>query len=409
MKEFKKYALRPAKFMLPGKNTEMEKWAVVACDQYTSQTEYWAEAERIVGDAPSSLHIVYPEAWLGKREGRIESIGAHMRDYVENVLCELPEGFVLVERGTTDGVRIGLLGVIDLEQYDFAPGSRSAVRPTEGTVAERVPPRVQVRSKAPIEAGHVLLMADDPACALVEPLYARREEMPLLYDFELMLGGGHIRGWHVGPEFYPLVLSALERLRQNGGGLDLAVGDGNHSLAAARTCWQEIRDGLSDAEREEHPARFAMAEVVNLHSPSMAFHPIHRALFGECSSLQADFAACLRAQGMDIVPGRDGEADLKLNGAPYDLVNPVVPLPVGVVQPFLDEWLAQHPGVTIDYIHGGDVLSALQAQGAFAIWVPAMDKADLFPSVSIGPLPRKTFSMGKAADKRYYLETRRIR
>ena len=409
MKDFKEYAVRPAKFLLPKEGTDMQKWSVVACDQFTSQPEYWDEAVQAVGSAPSTLNMVYPEAWLSQGDGRIASINAHMREYAAEVLTREVEGFILIERETTDGLRIGLLGAVDLEKYDFSADSVSAVRPTEGTVTERVPPRVKVRKEAMLEVGHVLLLADDPLYTLVEPLYAKRESMPLLYDFDLMLGGGHIRGWHVREEFFPAILQAFEHLQAKGGGLDFAVGDGNHSLATARTCWQAIRENLSEQERENHPARFAMAEINNLHSPAMEFHPIHRALFGDCASLQEDFIAWLRAKGMDLMPGVKGTADLKINGVPYNLVDPFVPLPVGVLQPFLDEWLEAHTDVKIDYIHGSEVLSALQAQGAFAIWVPAMDKAGLFPSVCVGPLPRKTFSMGKATDKRYYLETRRIR
>ncbi|MDO4740443.1 MAG: DUF1015 domain-containing protein [Eubacteriales bacterium] len=409
MNIFKDHAVQPACFLLPNDATDLSKWAVVACDQFTSQPEYWEQAGQTAGDAPSTLHMVYPEAWLGQGDGRIGSINRHMLDYARSVLTKPVEGFILIERETSDGLRIGLLGAVDLEQYDFSPASRSAVRPTEDTVTERVPPRVKVRREAVLETGHVLLLADDPMQTLVEPLYAARESMPLLYDFPLMLGGGRIRGWHVRQEWYPAILSAFEGLRSRGGGLDFAVGDGNHSLATARTCWQELRQTLSEQERLCHPARFAMAEINNLHSPAMVFHPIHRALFGDCAGLMEELEKWLRMGGMDIVPCAREEADLRLNGVSYRLVDPAVPLPVGVLQPFLDEWLLAHPDVKIDYIHGDDVLGQLEEQGATGLWVPAMDKAGLFPSVRVGPLPRKTFSMGEAPDKRYYLEARRIR
>lgn len=409
MNDFKEFAVRPAKFLLPKCGTDMAKWSVVACDQYTSQPEYWDMVTDIAGDGPSTLQIVYPEAWLDRGDDRILSIRRSMEDYAAETLTREIDGFVLIERETSDGPRVGLLGAVDLEKYDFSAHSESAVRPTEGTVMERIPPRVQVRREALLEAGHVLLLADDPQDLLLGPLYAQRGQMPLLYDYDLMLGGGHIRGWHVQEKWYAGILDAMEKLQRAGGGLDFAVGDGNHSLATARTCWQEIREGLSEAERESHPARFAMAEINNLHSASMAFHPIHRALFGNCAGLEDDLRAWLNARGMDIVPGEPGKADLKLNGALYALVDPVVPLPVAIVQPFLDEWLDEHGDVKIDYIHGGEVLEQLRGEGAFTVWVPAMDKSGLFPSVRVGLLPRKTFSMGKAQDKRYYLETRRLR
>jgi len=409
MKEFNAFAVRPAKFLLPESGADMKKWSVVACDQYTSQPEYWQKAVEEAGCAPSALNIVYPEAWLSQGDGRIASINRYMEEYAAGVLTREAEGFILVERETSDGVRVGLLGAVDLEKYDFAPGAKSAVRPTEDTVTERVPPRVKIRREAIIETGHVLLLADDPQKWLVEPLYARRDEMPLLYDFDLMLSGGHIRGWQVGEKWFGMILEAFEKLQEKGNGLDFAVGDGNHSLATARTIWQAIRDDLGESERESHPARFAMAEINNLHASSMVFHPIHRALFGDCAGLEDDLKAYLCEKGMDIAPCADENADLKCNGRPYKLIDPVVPLPLGVLQPFLDLWLEKHPQVRIDYIHGDDVLEELTEQGAFGIWVPAMDKAGLFPTVSVGPLPRKTFSMGEARDKRYYLEARRIR
>lgn len=409
LKEFNAYAVHPAKFLLPGNKVDMQKWSVVACDQHTSQPEYWQKATETAAGRPSALNMVYPEAWLSQGDSRIASINRHMEKYAADVLTREVDGFILIERETSDGKRIGLLGAVDLEKYDFAPGSKSAVRPTEDTVTERVPPRVKIRREAILEAGHVLLLADDPQKWLVEPLYAHRDEMPLLYDFDLMLGGGHIRGWQVGEIWFGMILEAFEKLQAKGNGLDFAVGDGNHSLATARTIWQDIREKLSESERKNHPARYAMAEIVNLHSSSMVFHPIHRALFGDCTGLEDDFKGYLREGGMDIAPCAQNEADFKINGMPYRLIDPVVPLPVGVLQPFLDLWLSTHPGVSIDYIHGDDVLDNLQAQGAFAIWVPAMDKAGLFPTVAVGPLPRKTFSMGEARDKRYYLEARRIR
>ncbi len=401
--------IAPGRFLLPGPERDLGKWAVIACDQFTSEPEYWRQAEEARAGAPSALDIIYPEAWLAQGDERIARINGKMREYSADVLTRATEGFILVERETSDGVRLGLVVTVDLEQYDPSAASKSPIRPTEGTVAERVPPRVRIREGASLEASHVLLLADDPGDTLIGPLYRERGQMELLYDFDLMLGGGHIRGWLVDGARAEGVQAAMAALREKGGGLDLAVGDGNHSLAAAAACWRTIRAGLSEAERTVHPARWAMAEINNLHADSLRFHPIHRALFGECAGLEADFDSWLRSRGMALEACAPDEADLTIDGKALRIAGREHPLAVGVLQPFLDEWLSKRPDARIDYIHGDEALEALGRAGAKTIALKAMDKADLFPAVRIGPLPRKTFSMGEARDKRYYLETRVIR
>ena len=401
--------IAPGRFLLPAEGADLGKWAVIACDQFTSEPEYWRQVEAVRAGAPSALDIIYPEAWLRQGDARIERINRTMREYAGSVLTRAAEGFILVERETSDGVRLGLLAAVDLEQYDPSAQSRSAIRPTEGTVAERVPPRVRIREGASLETSHVLLLADDPEDLLIGPLYRDRADLPLLYDFELMLGGGRIRGWLVDGGRIGAVQAAMERLRERGEGLDLAVGDGNHSLAAAAACWRAIREGLTEEERAAHPARWAMAEINNLHARSLAFHPIHRALFGNCAGLEKDLADWLAGRGMALAPCAAEEMDIAIDGSAYRIENKRHPLAVGVLQPFLDEWVSARPDVRIDYIHGDDALAALRRSGAKTIALPAMDKRDLFPAVRVGPLPRKTFSMGEARDKRYYLEARRIR
>ncbi len=406
------YALKKPEILLPDPACDLAKWAVVACDQFTSQPEYWRRVETFVGSAPSALNLIYPEAWLSRGDARIEAINRAMRDYEKNVLTHRVSGFALVERRIAAGRRLGLVAAVDLEQYDFARNSRSLIRPTEGTILERIPPRVRIRERAPLELPHVLLLADDPDRTLIEPLYAARDGLEKLYDFELMEGGGHIRGWLVPEE--DALEGALAGLMEKADGLLFAVGDGNHSLATAWQCWLNIRQHLSPAERETHPARWALVEINNLHDPALVFEPIHRALFGaEGEALRRDFAAWLAERGMSLVDCGAREAMFTLTQRGRDRSLRVEglenPLPLATLQPFLDQWLAARADATIDYIHGEAALRALAENGALGILLPAMDKRVLFESVRQGgPLPRKTFSMGEANEKRYYLEARKI-
>ena len=406
------YALKMPQILLPDARFDLTKWAVVACDQYTSQPDYWRRVQTLVGDAPSALNLIYPEAWLDQGDGRVDAINRAMRDYETTVLTRTITGFVLVERTIAAGRRLGLVAAVDLEQYDFSRGAQSLIRPTEGTILERIPPRVRIRQRASLELPHILLLVDDPARTLIEPLYAARDGLEKLYDFELMAGGGHIRGWRVGEE--AALEPALSGLMDRAEGLLFAVGDGNHSLATARQCWLNIREGLSPEERQTHPARWALAEINNLHDPALVFEPIHRALFGaDAQALRRDFAAWLAGRGMALRDCASEKAMFTLTAEGVDWPLRVEglknPLPLATLQPFLDEWLAGQAGVSIDYIHGEDALRDLAKEGAVGILLPAMDKHALFESVRRGgPLPRKTFSMGEANEKRYYLEARKI-
>lgn len=368
-------AVKVPEVLLPTAEIDLFKWAVVACDQFTSQPEYWAEADGIVGDAPSTLRMVYPEAYLSEKAGnRVPQIHAAMRQYLDAGVFAAPRtGFILTERTTKAGVRPGLMLAIDLEAYDFAPGARSLIRPTEGTILDRIPPRVRIRKDAPLELPHVMLLADDPGRTVIEPLYAARGTMEKLYDFDLMLGGGHLRGWAI-PDA-TAVTAAMAGLPSLSGEdpILFAVGDGNHSLATARQCY---------LDNPSPRTRYALVELVNQYCDALVFEPIHRLL------LNVDMAALAQAAE---------KAGVALEGGD-----------VRQVQPFLDGWLPE--GADIDYIHGDEALATLSArEGAAGIRLAAIDKGTLFPSLAGGRvLPRKAFSMGEAEEKRYYMECRQL-
>ena len=403
-------ALHTAQILLPREGTDLTKWAVVACDQFTAQPEYWEKARDLAGDAPSALNLILPEAWLAEGEAQTPAIHAAMSEYLADgtLLTAVQDGFVLVERVTPAGVRPGLVVALDLEAYDFRSGSHSLIRATEGTVLERVPPRAKVRAGAPLELPHVMMLLDDPGMTVVEPLYSRRESLRKLYDFELMLGGGHLRGWAVEGGDVRGAFDAIDALLANSDGLLYAVGDGNHSLAAARQCWLNLRDTLPAGARESHPARYALVELVNLACPALAFEPIHRALFGvDPEALIAAYRDCLASHGAD-----EGEGDdlIAFDGAGRQWRFRSTQHPLRLLQAFLDGFIKAHPEVSIDYIHGEDALRRLVSRPDTLGFMPrAFDKGELFDYIRrFGVLPRKTFSMGEATEKRYYMEARRI-
>ena len=399
-------AVRSANLLLPAENVDPEKWAVVAVDQYTSQPEYWDQVEQFVGDAPSTLRVTLPEVYLKQSDARIPAMQACMRAYLSDGTLRpaVTDGYLLVERSTQSGARLGLMACLDLEQYDFSAGSRSLIRATEGTVIERVPPRVKIRRGAALELPHVLMLLDDPACSLIEPLYAGRAALESAYDFELMQGGGHLRGWKVEGAAARRVEAALDALYAGCGGLFLAVGDGNHSLAAARSYWLELRKGIPEADRASHPARYALVEIENLHSPAIQFEPIHRLVTGvDPEALIEACAAHMQGEGA-------GENELTLISRGRELRLHLAHHPLRALQAFLDDYLAAHPEAEIDYIHGDETLRRLASRPDAVGFMPcAFAKADLFPYIQQwGVLPRKTFSMGQAHEKRYYMEARRI-
>ena len=318
------------------------------------------------------------------------------------------DGFVLVRRTTGSGERLGLVGKLDLEQYDFMPGNSAPVRATEGTILSRIPPRVRIRQGASIESPHVMMLVDDAAMRLIEPL--AQMELPKLYDTELMLGGGHIAGFAVEGELAARTADLIETMQKESGGFFLAVGDGNHSLATAKACWEAVKPTLTDEERENHPARFALCELVNLHSPALTFKPIHRVIFGaEIDALQSGFELYLRAHGMTLADG--GEVTLVQGGerCGFAIRGRGDRLPVDVLQKYLDQACSEKSGWSLDYVHGDEDAVGLAQNGATAALLGAMDKRALFPAIAAGGvLPRKTFSMGEATEKRYYMECREI-
>ena len=402
-------ALKKARILLPAKGVAPEKWAVVACDQFTAQPEYWKEVETVVGGAPSTLNLTLPEVYLADSDRRVPQIHAAMRDYLERgVLTEAVDGFVLVERTTPEGVRPGQVAALDLEQYDPSSGSNSLIRATEGTVASRVPPRARIRSGAPLELPHAMMLIDDPQRMVVETLYENRDRLRPLYDFELMLNGGHLRGWAVEGADADRVFRIMDLLARDANGLLYAVGDGNHSIAAAKQCWTQLRGELTEAERESHPARYALVELINLHCPALVFEPVHRILFNVDSAMVlGELRRWLSERGVVDAPGDDlivFDADMRMNFR-------FEQYPLPLLQSFLDSYLARHPEADIDYIHGEEALRTLVARhpGSLGFMPRAFDKAELFPSIRRwGALPRKSFSMGEATDKRYYMEARKI-
>ena len=419
-----------ADILLPAAGVPLDPWACIAVDQFTSQPEYWQRAEHLADGKPSTLHIVLPEAYLGtpQEAERLESIRRTMEEYRKSVLTRKVHGYVYVERTQMDGtVRQGLVGAVDLDAYDYAKGSKPAIRPSESTIVERIPPRLKVRRGATLETPHVMMLADDADCTLIEPIGLMKNQLPPLYDGELMLGGGHLRGWAVeDPALIARIDAALAALADPAAfarrwpaakgqqPMVLAVGDGNHSLATAKAYWEELKPTLSEEQRRTHPARWCLAEVCNVHSPAIEIEPIHRVVFGvDARELYAALDAWDQQQGSSTTMS---DQRLRLADAHGEsavaLANPPAPLTVGSVEAFLADFLPAHPGVTVDYIHGESTALALAsdpAKPATAILLPDFAKADLFKGVVLGGvLPRKTFSMGHAEEKRYYIECRKI-
>ena len=414
-----KTAFSAADILLPKQSAMSEAWAVCACDQYTGEPAYWAETERIVGEKPSTLRLILPELYLEENDvtERIAKIQSSMQDYLKNdVFDTYSNAMIYIERIQSDGkCRAGLIGKIDLEQYDYTKGSTSLVRATEATVAERIPPRVRIRRGAALELPHIMILLDDAKKTVIEPLSAAKSGMKQVYNTKLMQGGGSIQGWLIPADAQAKILDALTALGnaenfENGvAPLVYAMGDGNHSLATAKAFYEEWKAAHPNEDTTNCAARYALVELVNLHSEALQFEAIHRILNGiDPEKLLADMTAALdlrtdapAAQAMEIL----------VNGSKttYYIHKPTSNLTVGSVQSFLDAWLKANGG-KIDYIHGAEVVAKLaQTEGSMGILLPDMQKSELFPTViKDGALPRKTFSMGHAADKRFYMECRKI-
>lgn len=416
-----------ADILLPAANTDMSKWAVVACDQYTSQPEYWHNTSNYIGDAPSALQFILPECFLEDvTEETIAQIHQQMDDlYEKDFFIEYKDALIYVERTDSMGnMRAGLVGKIDLEEYDYHAGSISKIRPTEATIVERIPPRMKVRQDALLESPHIMLLIDDTEQTVIEPLGQCRSELKVVYDFPLMNGGGHIKGYLVEGTARKNLETALKNLCSddffvNRYGMPdqapvyFATGDGNHSLATAKACYNHLKRTNPEKDLSNHPARYALVELVNLHSPALEFEAIHRVITK--TDVDALLANMMETLGLVECSETNDEAQqlgIVQNGQIKEMVitKPTSKLTVGSLQQFLDEYLEKHAG-EIDYIHGDDVVCELTQQPeSIGFLLPDPAKKDLFPSViADGALPRKTFSMGHADDKRYYLECRKIK
>lgn len=438
MKIYDDIGIQIPQVFLPKKGINLSKWAVIACDQFTSQPEYWQGVETIVGDEPSTYNLILPEVYLEKpgEAARIKFIQEKMRYYLQNNILEAHEGLIFVERTVGGKTRRGLMLCLDLECYDYTKGSTSLIRATEGTIVERLPPRMKIRIGATLELPHILVLIDDPQQTVLESLAAAKAKMKKLYDFDLMQGSGHLSGYAVSAAMEEQVVYALRELARPevfagkyGIGpekpvLLFAMGDGNHSLATAKAVWERMKPevGLS------HPARYALVEIENVHDEGLAFEPIHRVLFG----LRKDISASMRqfygdfayapAESADemirLVDEQKGPSQLVgMVGGGYgktygvvEISKPSSNLPVGTLQAFLDVFMKENGADRLDYVHGELVICDLGLQaGNVSFYVPGMNKSDLFKTVILdGALPRKTFSMGEAHEKRFYMEARKI-
>ncbi len=416
-------AFKPADILIP-QNTDMEKWAVVACDQYTGQPDYWHRVEKTVGAADSTLKLILPEVYLedSDSEERIKRIHAEMdRILSTDTLKEYKNTIIYIERVQSDGkIRQGLVGMIDLEEYDYRKGSTSSVRATEATVVERIPPRIKVRQGAPMELPHIMILIDDVEKTVVEPCEAIKNSSDAIYDFTLMEKGGKICGYALDEKLIDTVMSALDKLNDNESfnkkynlngypTLLYAMGDGNHSLATAKEFYEQLKQANPGKDLSDHPARYALVEIVNLHSPALEFEAIHRIITNvNTDELMTEMTETLglseeKAEQAFTVILNDTEKTLYIH-------KPTSQLTVGSLQEFLDAYLKK-TDAKIDYIHGIDVVKSLAEQAnSIGFILPDMLKSELFPTViKDGALPRKTFSMGHAEDKRFYVECRKIK
>jgi uncharacterized protein (DUF1015 family) len=470
----------PANILLPKDDIDMEKWSVIACDQYTSQADYWKTVEEFVGDAPSTLNVVFPEIYLGNKKNdkncacengscaddhttmyasmsdseRIACINSTMEKYLSDGIIQqvVTDGYVLVERTTESGIRLGIVGLVDLDDYDFEPKNPTLIRATEGTVISRIPPRVKIREHAAIELPHVMLLVDDPVDkaddvsdegkltdiynigniehGIIEYVYSLKDSFRKLYDTELMHDGGHIRGYAIEGEAAKQVTAAFAKKQEQSGGFLFAVGDGNHSLATAKTCWENIKESgkFTEEQLKTHPARYALVEICNLHSEALEFKPIHRLLTNvDVKDMLSFFEAEITKQGLESTEGDEivfeyAESDsdsIDENASGYEarvctyainIINRGDRLPVEILQGILDKYIESHEDTEIDYIHGDDALHRLVKEtNGCGIFLQSIDKSTLFPAINAGGvLPRKTFSIGEANEKRYYMECHNI-
>lgn len=436
--------------LLPKKESDFSKWSVVACDQYTSQPEYWQTTKKIVGNNPSTLNLILPEVFLEEDNwiDRIDQINKNMNSYIAtNIFSNDLNGFILVDRSTTHvKSRKGLVVMLDLEKYDYNKGSTTLIRATEGTVVDRLPPRIKIRENAPLELPHIMVLIDDPEMTVIEPLFEKLHTLEKLYDFELMQEGGHIKGYNISKESdITTIINAISKLAQpeeylrkyatsdKKGHLLFAVGDGNHSLASAKGHWENIKSTLPSEQIETYPARYALVELVNVHDQGLIFEPIHRVLFNTsiesiletASKYNQEYAFNLKIELFSTSQQTVERSTALANNKTAHIIpfefnegfgicnfeNPSSNLPVASLQAFLDYYQTNNKLSKLDYIHGDETTTELGTQaGNIGFFLPSMSKFELFKTVILdGVLPRKTFSMGEAEEKRFYLECRKIK
>ncbi len=425
-----KYGVKTPDILLPKKDVDTRKWAVVACDQYTSQPEYWESLSEEVGNAPSTLRIIYPEVYLesGDKEKIISSINEKMNEYLEEgIFDEYRDSFILVERTTESGTRYGLMLALDLEAYSYAKDSKTLIRATEGTILSRIPPRKEIRKDAPIEVPHIMVLISDKDRKIIEPLRDRRNELSVVYDSDLNKNGGHLKGYLVNSDSdREAILTGFESLYN---ALDpenpllFAMGDGNHSLATAKSCWEDIKPTLSEEERKNHPARFALVEIENIFDPGLLFEPIHRVFFNIdmdtfdsilsafCSSFRKEKVACRNCMKKGVnEKGQHFGLNCGDEFYVYTVEGGEKAIAAGTIQLVIDRMLEEKKG-EVDYIHGTDVTIELGAKkGNLGIILPDVSKDNFFSDMlKDGAYPRKTFSIGHANEKRYYMEARKIK
>ena len=420
----------PADIKIPEKGIDLEKWAVVACDQFTSEKDYWESVSEFVGSAPSTLRLIFPECYLNDDDGdqRIKDINKTMKEYVDNNIFKTYKNcFFLVKRTCGSASRLGLMAALDLEKYSWEKCSRTLIRATEGTILSRIPPRKKIRIDAPLELPHIMVLISDEKKSVIEKTYSKHEKLEKVYETPLMKDGGKVEAWVVNsPADIKDIEDAFEKLYD---ALDpenpllFAMGDGNHSFATAKSCWEDIKKGLSAEERENHPARYCLVELENIFDPGLVFEPIHRVLFNVPEEV---FLELLKKYSKDIkfeeVKCRNciGERlkDQSTQGFGYctsdkhiyvRLKDPVANIAAGTLQRVIDDLLDK--GYEVDYIHGADVTDKLGSEkGNIGLFLPAIDKGTFFETIiKDGALPRKTFSMGEANEKRYYMEARAIK
>ena len=444
MRTYESIRLGLPEILLPGPGLDLRRWAVIACDQYTSEPEYWNRVAEIVGDAPSTLNLIYPEVYLNEKdpERRIARIRQNMKDYLDKELFVKSEGFVYVERRTENHTRKGLMACLDLEAYDFRKDSTSLIRATEGTILERIPPRLRIREGAPLEIPHIMVLIDDPEDRVIGPLAEKKSKLGKLYDFDLMMDSGRLAGYKVDdPALERGVLDALKALadpisfamkydlKPSSPILLYAMGDGNHSLATAKTIWEKTREAAANKTAVlASPLRYALVELINLHDEALKFAPIHRIIFDNAPGryLIEEMKAFYRGRWAFSPSTNFEEIKMAVDSAPvglhrigvirggeYGVIEVSKPdsnLPVGTLQTFLDAFLRSGGAREIDYVHGTDAVIKLGSHpGNSGFYLPAMGKDQLIRTVILdGALPRKTFSMGEAWEKRFYMEARKL-